>query len=166
MPGPSSRTSRIEPPFGPVPHDLDVSARRRVLTALSTSFSTMRRSRSASVTTSARQVRACDEISFRRLAPRTKRRHPRDLHRRHLFPLRRALARLEPRQLEQVLDEIRHPAACVRILPRKRSAVGGSAMAPSSSASTKPRIDVRGVRNSWEALATKSRGSVPVVGVR
>ena len=48
-------------------------------------------------------------------------------------------------------------SAFARILERKRFAVATSSRPPSSRASTKPRIDVRGVRSSCEAFATKSR---------
>ena len=48
-------------------------------------------------------------------------------------------------------------SAWVRILPRNLWAVSGCSIAPSSRASTNPRIEVSGVRSSWEAFATKSR---------
>jgi len=64
--------------------------------------------------------------------------------------------RLRARNLSAVMTSAAMRSAWFRIFSRKRRDVAGSSSAPSSSASTNPRIDVSGVRSSCPTTETNS----------
>ena len=130
------------------------------LTAFSTRFSRIRRSRSASVTTAGAASSHAHEGDLLALGQAREGGHHvlDDLREERpppsaaaARPTRGATARAGPRRAR---PSGRRGCGSCRGSAR---AVSGSSTAPSSRASTNPRIEVRGVRSSWEALATKSR---------
>ena len=162
MPGPSSSTSNDGVSIGAPPcAHLDPPPAGVYLSAFSRRFSRIRRRRSASVITTGapsshtpgdRHLLAAGQLC-RGTPPR------RPARRQGSRPPIAAAARRPPAATARAG---RPPAPpCGRrgcgSCPGSGWRGRASERAPSSRASTKPRIEVRGVRSSWEALATKSR---------